>query len=416
MRWKGMNFRRKCQFPVLLASGSLPVPMLICALAAPDRVDAALAVMALYIALAWMCLLIRGRLRLAAGVLFSAALMGAGAVLLPVREVHAALLIPALYAGMLLGGLQMAGWDRGRELHPAVCILCVVAHILAQILVNVGADLGEASPYAPVDGILIAGFVCYGALMLLYLNRVSLRSAVNGMQAVPVTIRRKNFLLTAALFAVTMTAAGLPAVARAVGCAWEALKAVAAAVIRWLISLFPETATTGADVGSGPGGMPAMDAAELGLFAVIMEKIAMVLAAVAASVLAAIALIVLWKKCKALLNRLWARLNDYLTASTEDYQDEIVDTREDATAERAVRRLHRRGFRRRVDERALKPAERVRYRYQRTWLRHPEWTPERTARENLPEGAAEIYERARYSDHPVTDADAEEFARRTDLR
>ena len=41
--------------------------------------------------------------------------------------------------------------------------------------------------------------------------------------------------------------------------------------------------------------------------------------------------------------------------------------------------------------------------------RHRDWAPGTTARETLPQQAAEIYERVRYSDHPVDEKDAENF-------
>lgn len=408
MRLNWADFRRKCQFPLLLATGTLPIPMLVCALAVPEGVRAALAMMALYVVLAWTCLLIRGKLRLAAGALGAAALIAVGAASLPIGEAHAALLIPVVYAVLLLSGLQFAGWARGRELNPVVCAILVLAHVIAQVLVNVAA--GGDSPYAAVDELLIAGFICFGALMLLYLNRVSLNLAVNGKQAVPASMRRKNMLLTFALLGVTLLIAALPAVARAAERAWQWFKMLLIAVIQWLYGLFPEDSVTGTESG-GSGGFPAVEASEPSILAVILEKIMVVVVMTAVAVLAVFALRILWRKIRVLLRRLWAQLNAYLASSTEDYEDEIADTREDGAAERSARRSRRRTPRRRVNEGALKPAERIRYRYLMAWMRHPEWTPERTARENLSEGAAQLYERARYSDHEISPQQAEEFAK-----
>ena len=408
MRLNWADFRRKCQFPLLLAAGTLPIPMLVCALAVPEGVRAALAMMALYVVLAWTCLLIRGKLRLAAGALGAAMLIAVGAASLPIGEAHAALLIPVVYAVLLLSGLQFAGWARGRELNPVVCAILVLAHVIAQVLVNVAA--GGDSPYAAVDELLIAGFICFGALMLLYLNRISLNLAVNGKQAVPASMRRKNMLLTFALLGVTLLIAALPAVARAVGRVWQWFKMLLIAVIQWLYGLFPEDSVTGTESG-GSGGFPAVEASEPSILAVILEKIMVVVVMTAVAVLAVFALRILWRKIRVLLRRLWAQLNAYLASSTEDYEDEIADTREDGAAERSARRSRRRMPRRRGNEGALKPAERIRYRYLMAWMRHPEWTPERTARENLSEGAAQLYERARYSDHEISQQEAEEFAK-----
>jgi hypothetical protein len=58
----------------------------------------------------------------------------------------------------------------------------------------------------------------------------------------------------------------------------------------------------------------------------------------------------------------------------------------------------------------MEPGQRVRYRYRRLLKKHPEWTQDKTARENLPEDPAGIYERARYSRDTVTEEEAKQFA------
>ena len=150
-----------------------------------------------------------------------------------------------------------------------------------------------------------------------------------------------------------------------------------------------------------------------------MKKILSILLVLAIAVvifLIIIALRIVWRKLKILLKELWIRLNAYMASSSEDYVDEIADTRDDADHERMMRRRKRKQLRKRVDESTLNPQQRIRYRYLLYWLKHPEWTPERTARENLDGDAAQIYERARYSTHEVTERDAEAFARTLDSR
>ena len=61
----------------------------------------------------------------------------------------------------------------------------------------------------------------------------------------------------------------------------------------------------------------------------------------------------------------------------------------------------------------LSPTKRIRRRYKRLMEQHPDWLKSSTARENLVEEAAKIYEKTRYSSHTVTKQDADEFKNKT---
>ena len=99
-----------------------------------------------------------------------------------------------------------------------------------------------------------------------------------------------------------------------------------------------------------------------------------------------------------------------MQAASEDYQDEISDTREGGERKRLFRKFVRKPDPLKgIDAAKLPPRERVRFYYLRARLRHPGWVPEQTAREHLPADAAEIYERARYSAHEVRESDASRF-------
>ena len=160
--------------------------------------------------------------------------------------------------------------------------------------------------------------------------------------------------------------------------------------------------------------MPAMPVEEPGLFAKIAEKIAIVLAVVVGLVVLFFALRILVRKLRILFGLLMARLSKFAAGAAEDYIDEISDTREDGERTRL-------GFRRRkkavdplkgIEESALVPGARIRFHYLKLMLRHPDWGPGSTARENLAPDAAGLYEKARYSNHEVTPADAEAFSRK----
>jgi len=101
----------------------------------------------------------------------------------------------------------------------------------------------------------------------------------------------------------------------------------------------------------------------------------------------------------------------YLHAISEDYVDEITDTREGR--ENLSKAKNRKTRLSALDERRLPPDQRIRYRFKRLLQKHPEWESGATAREKLPAEAAPIYERVRYSPHPVTEEDAQRFAAET---
>lgn len=411
LNWK--DFGRRWQMIWLLAFGTAPVALVLCAHAPDGRWGGGLTMMAIYAVLAGLCLTVPGKRRLAAGAGCAALLTAAGFVLLPVREFPVAALLIVLYGTMLLAGLPIGGWERGRELHPAAGTTCLAAHVAVQVLVNVDARSGEKL-YGSVAALLTLCFVGFAALMLLSLNRMNLNEATNGRQTAPASMRRKNVALTMGLLAVTLMIASAPAVIRAARALWAWLKARIAELLRWLAGLLPMDGETGVE-GGGLGGMfPGGEAQEPGELAMILQKALTVLVCIGLTVLAAVVLRLLWKKLRRLAAWLRERLGAYAAATSEDYEDEVVDTREDGERSRIVRKRRRKAER--LDERRLSPAGRIRYRYRKLCARHPEWTEASTARENLPDSAASIYERARYSGREATAEDAEAFARETKER
>ena len=112
------------------------------------------------------------------------------------------------------------------------------------------------------------------------------------------------------------------------------------------------------------------------------------------------------KRIQAFFRNLRKGLTSYATSVSEDYIDEVTDLTPAAAKKKAPRLSS-------SEERALPPAERIRYRYRRLKARHPEWESGSTARENLSDKAAPLYEKARYSTHPITEEDADTFKANT---
>ena len=57
----------------------------------------------------------------------------------------------------------------------------------------------------------------------------------------------------------------------------------------------------------------------------------------------------------------------------------------------------------------MPPALQIRYYYRRLLRKHAKWSDASTARENLPRDAAAIYEKARYSNEPLSQSEVADF-------
>ena len=217
--------------------------------------------------------------------------------------------------------------------------------------------------------------------------------------------------MTLVFAAVILFIAAIPALAEWLGKAWNLFREILLAIGRWLASLLPQQQSAGGSPGGGGDLFSDFgEAAEPSLFAQIMEKIAIVLAVAAIGVLAIWTGRFLWRRLRILMKKLWALIGRYTLAASEDYVDEISDTREDGGESRQSRRRALRRRLRQVNEADLSPAQRIRYRYQLLLWKRSEWTRSSTARENLPAAAASLYEKARYSTSAVTPEEAQRFA------
>lgn len=416
MKLNTADFGRKCQFFLMMAAGSFPLPMVICANHLTGSVNACLILVGLYVILSWICLITPGKLRIPMGLVSAAGIVAASFALLPFDQLLPTLLIPIMYALLLLGGLQTCGWDPGKEVNPLVGAVSLVAHLVTQFLVNVDFRNRAEPIYAQESTPLLISFLIFGALSMLALNRASLNNAVNGRSTVPKSMRIKNRIMTGGLMAIVLLIASMPAVIKAITKVWQWIKYVLIQIVIFLLSMFPEQGSGG----GGGGGMDlsalAGETSEESLLSKIITMILLVIAIAIVIVLIVIAVRIVWRKLKILFNELMRRLNAYMASASEDYVDEIADTREDADHERLMRRRKKKMLKKRVDESTLNPQERIRYRYLLHWMKHPEWTPERTVRENLNGDAAQLYERARYSSHEITEGDADAFARKLDSR
>lgn len=394
---------RKIQSLMAMALGSVPVAVLLFFYLCPALLPWAWVWAGAYLLLSAAGLRMPGKWRLLYGILLTAAgltaavLLGRG-VMLPV------MVATVFYEVLFLWSLTIGGWHGDWELPPLFRIGCFVIHLVGQAAVFVDG-LGQQA-FGVHGTLLRAACMAYLLLTVLSLNRESMDTASGGHRTVSRTIRRKNTAMTLGLFGLGIAASFIPKI-------YDWLKMLIAnlvALVLWLLShLLPEqqTGTPGGSEGM-PGGLPPVEETEQSLLSRILELVGLVLGGLLLLGLLCKVLVFLWRKLKQLLRWLWGRLEGYAAAVSEDYQDEITDTRRDHDGASRFG-TKRREQKSRNRKEPMSPGERIRYRYLRLLRKHPNWTVQTTARENIPPELASLYERARYSAHTPTEGEAEQF-------
>ena len=391
------EFLRKVQLILLLALGTFPVVLTLFAYASKPLLPYAWMFPGAYAALALLSLALRGKWRIAWGILGAAALVVPCVMLLDDKAVAMA----AGYGALLLWSLQIGGWEPEQELPGLWVGILAAIQLLAQVMLWL---LPAMQPY---KGVLTAVFFLFAALLLLSLNRGSLNMASGLHPSVSQVMRNKNILLTAGLFAGALLFALIPSMLSLLKLLWYWL------IRLWILlqGLFASDEEPSATQAETEGvihdiaeGVTAQQSPQW-LYAVMLG-----VAAAVAIPLAIFVLVKLGKKAARLLRRWLRAFVQGASAQSEDYEDEITDTRDASARQRAVKVRKRR---RRIDERTLTPGQRVRLRYGQLLEKNPAWGPGSTARENLPPKTAQVYERARYSSHPITPEEAERFKAET---
>lgn len=403
---------RRCQHPLLLALGTLPLPVLIGLSSGSAPMSFWLIWPCAYLLLTVLCIFLPGKWRLPVGILTGLGLLAAGICLLNWRQAWFLLFIPAGYAALLMASLPIGGWTSDQELSSSWIFACLGVQIVAQLAIRLQNQVLQ-SLYRPAHPVLLAGMTVFLLLCLFSFNRENLRIAMPG-GSIPASIRNRNRLLIWLMMGLALLISLIPAIGRALRQLWSWTKEAIFALIRFLANLlaFGQRKVGG---GGGSGDMdmtPALEAGEPSFWAQLLEKIA---AFVVIVLLLAVALWLLrlaWKHVRRLARMLIDRLRRYAVSASEDYVDEMVDTRSQGE-ERfgfAQNLLRRRKTRR--DLRKLPPREQIRTHYGLLKGRHPEWTASQTARDTLPADSASLYERARYSSHDISAEDAQQFLSR----
>ena len=409
------DIRRKWQFPVLLATAFAPLPAVILAFLAPGHLLLAWLFPAIYVLLAFPCLVIPGKIRRIYGVGACAVwLLASVPYILRLSPHMLVLLVPLLYGGLLLALLPMAGYSWEEEPPGFLLWIGLILHSAEYILLRYSIVNVNIPQHISTPAMLIT-FALFFFLGLLSRNRAALAAISAGKAGIPVILQKKNRLLIIGFIAAVFLIGSLPFVSVALY-----------RFLLWLVELYFLLLLSGEEAPSAPRPEQPIEPTETMFFDVLpsgepnrlvtaMEPILLIIFRFLIA-LAAIACLIglvflLIRMLRKLIRWSTTAISYYNTASTEDYEDEITDTRELGKTESATQAHARKlSF---IDERKLPPKERIRYRYRRLLKKHPQWLSSSTARENLSENSAALYEKARYSELDITAHDAENFLSHT---
>lgn len=395
---------RKLQLVLLLSVGMFPVALCILGLLAPELAGYSWIFPVVYGALVAVSLFLPGKLRLLPGIL-GTLLMVIPSVLLPSRDSwFIAATTAVIYSALLIWSLRIPGWDSTEEMPMLWGLVSLCAHLAAQLL----AFLQILQEYRVVLNIT---FFAFAGLAMLSMNRQSLNLASGGKRGFSSSMRRKNLLLTLSMFGIALLISLIPSV-------WGIIKLISegiSQIIQKLQELFKndvvETIATEITEATEETYEYAFDGIEARDPNPTVYKVMTVVVLAVVIPFGILILCKVWKLLSGMVSKIVNSVLSSASMDAEEYDDEITDTRTDMEAEkiRAVQ-TQKRSL---PQRRKLPPREQIRYRYGQLAKKHPQWRGADTARDHLEEAAAELYEKARYSDHPITQQDAARFKSET---
>ena len=350
-----------------------------------------------------ICAGVPGRMRRIALFACIAAFFSAGQLLLPPGMLTLAM--PACCAALFVFSQAYTNKSPAQA-SPMFYFFCVSAQAVALFLLY---QVDEA-----VRGMVLlrGAFFVWLLLFVLAFNRISLNNASLARYRLSAGMAKTGTVLTLCVFALAAVLCAMPMVVSGVICLFGALRDAGIWLLLSVINLFPSDSTSGS---GGPGApmIPEIGApidSEPSLFAIALEKIAAVFAFVVLIVGCAVLLRFAALALVRLARQVILYLQRHNAAVSEDYEDEISDTREDGSERMFLRILRSAGQKHAYP---ATPAGRIRRRYAQLRAFSPAWPDSSTARENLPADTAALYERARYSQHAPTEQDAQRFEQET---
>ena len=384
------TFFHKGQIFLTIALGTIPLPLALLAYLEERLLPYAWVYPALYLIFCMISLLVPGKLRLFYGGVVTALFLVPG-FFMPSAGTRDIVLANGLIYGILIFlSLQVAGWERDRELPINVCGYCLIPHGLGQFLAML--DQSKAELMAKITPWMSAALIVFAGLVMLAMNRNSVAQVTGKRKSIVTGIRRKNTMLTVVLYLVAVVVALLPSVfgniLRSIIVFGEWMSKLGE-----LLDPAPDiqiTKPTGETIVTEPPfyGNEEYDP-EVGSRVFVGVGIIAVLILIPLVIYAIIRIMKAIRKAYGSFWK-WLQLTAY-NAQEDSYEDEITDTRADPGWEKMKRDRKERRKSGLVIEQRLTPTERIRYRYRRMAAKHKEWGVGKTARENLPQEAAALY-------------------------
>lgn len=403
------DFLRLVQCPLTIAAGLMPVPILLFTYLQPQLQKYAWIFPVSYFVLTALSFLLPGKLRLPFGLLSAVAIVLPWPFLLTGESLALCLAVAIIFDALLLWSIRMGGWSAEKELHSAWIGVCLVAQFLGLGMQLLDRQTAQ-HPLTPMAPWFYLSFFVTVILCMLAMNRKALNTITQERTAVVKVMHRKNvvlvFLLVGAAAVISLLPSAMGAIKIVIGWIRQLLKVFERDYSEDIMTVptMPETAEP-EDLGTG-------FAPNVGKHTDILNIMFQVFFIVLVAVALPFLLYFLWKRLRGAAKKLWRSLRNFTSDSTAEYEDEITDTRDSVIAdEEEIIKPKRR--RRILSDRGLSNTEKIRHRYRQLQKKNPQWRKSSTARENLPEASAGIYERARYSPHPITAEDAEQFKTET---
>lgn len=399
------EFLRKCQFPLAAALAIAPIPQLVYVAFAPALVPFFWVLPLVYFLLSLLNFRIPGKFRMLYGIGASLVIGAVGAAAwLFVPNIFPGLLLliaPIAYIVVMMLTLPMAGWSMDKEL-PPFWLYCGFATHMGTYVVKFLLRATWGVNWDAINPCLSLTFFGTAILVMLSLTRVNLNNSANGRQKPSVLMQQKNLIFTVIFFALAMLISLIPSIYEVIDTFVDWL----GKTIKELIENIKIDNVINDMGGSGPPPTPENHEGGADWLTSLLNALFLLCGALIILFCLRAIIPPIIKRIQAFFRNLRKGLTSYATSVSEDYIDEVTDLTPAAAKKKAPRLSS-------SEERALPPAERIRYRYRRLKARHPEWESGSTARENLSDKAAPLYEKARYSTHPVTEEEADRFKSNT---
>lgn len=393
---------RTVRFPLMICFATLPLPLILLAYYDASYLPFAWMWPASYVLLDMLSTIIPKKWRIPYGIAEVVAMVALALFMASFSTDIRFYFIPIVYIIILLAGLSLAPEGRNEQISPVWIVLGMICHVLSQIL-QLNISMAETTPLDPIGPWTLIAFFLFILIGLITMNQNTLSTSASGRQSASKAMQRKNLLLTLVFFAVALAITLIPNLVSAVA---DFVVWFSRAVLIFLDSLEPERDNVPVESGDVNFGVSNSSG-----IAPWITTAMYVLLIIMAAFLLFFLIKFLIHKLSDLAKVIRRLLNKYLHAVSEDYVDEITDTRTDhEQTEQALKKEPKLSA---AEIRKLTPGEQVRYRYRQLMRKHPEWKKGSTARENLNNTAASVYERVRYSSSTISQEDAGSFISET---